>query len=186
VLAAPLFPAASGWMVDAVGQVQRAIDPDAVEPVDAAEPVDQPADAVGVPAQCRDLYDNAMWAALRFTDGAELTSSADAPVFDAPALVEALAPQVSLTCRWTSDAGTVSTTIATVPTDAGAIAAAALPSDGFACAAEADRMLCTRTEGDILETLEAGGGVWLSTSQDAWHPTSYAARVADAVWSAAD
>ncbi|MFS0868251.1 hypothetical protein AB3M83_13065 [Microbacterium sp. 179-B 1A2 NHS] len=188
VLAAPVFPAATGWVAGAVGQVQRAIDPDAAAPVDAAEPADAPADSgdTGLPTQCRDLYDNAMWATLRFTEGAELTASVDAPGFDAPALVEALSPQVMMTCRWTSDAGTVSTTIATVPTDAGAIAAASLPSSGFECAAHAGRMLCTRTDGELLETLEAAAGIWVSTSQDAWHPTAYAARVADGVWASAD
>ena len=69
-----------------------------------------------------------------------------------------------------------------VPTDAGAIAAAALPGAGFACEADGDRTRCTRTDGDLVETIEAGGGLWLSTSEQAWHPAEYVRRTGDRVW----
>ena len=74
----------------------------------------------------------------------------------------------------------MTTTLAAVPTDAGAIAAAALPGTGFECADVAERTRCTRIDGDLTETIEAGGGLWLSTSESAWHPSGYASRTADA------
>ena len=65
---------------------------------------------------------------------------------------------------------------------AGAIAAAALPAAGFACEAREDRTRCTRTDGDVVETIEAGGGLWLSTSETGWHPAGYADATAARVW----
>lgn len=181
VVALPMFPAASGWFTAAYAEVQRFVDPDAV-PVAQPEPSVSPLDEGGSLDECRDLYDDAMWASLTWTTGSEMTASAEAPVTSAAALVQALQPEVAMTCVWTSDEGSVSTTVAAVPTDAGAIAAAALPTVGFACDVHDDRMLCTRTDGQLLETIEAGSGLWVSTSQDAWHPSAYASRVAASVW----
>ncbi|CAL4860867.1 hypothetical protein [Microbacterium sp. MM2322] len=172
VLAAPMFPAATQWIAQAGGSAQRAGDPD--DPAATA-------DATSTPLQCRDLYNEAAWAGLRWTDGAELTPSMDPPVTSAADFVTALDPDVTVTCRWTSDKGEISTTVATVPTDAGAIAAASLPGQGFECV-EDDRIRCTRTAKDLIETIEAGGGLWVSTSQEKWHPKRYADGVAASVW----
>ncbi|THE06913.1 hypothetical protein [Microbacterium oleivorans] len=177
VLAAPMFPAATQWLTQTGGTAQRAIDPDAPSPAPQASP-----DATAAPPTCRDLYNEASWAALRVTDGAKVAASTDPPVSSATAVVAALEPSVALTCLWTSDKGRISTTVATVPTDAGAIAAAALPGKGFECGEADGRVRCTRADGKLVETIEAGGGRWLSTSQQAWHPEQYAARVAEAVW----
>lgn len=174
VLAAPMFPAATGWISGGAGTAQRAGEPDSAS------------DAAAAPLGCRDLYDQASWALLSTTEGSEVTATTDAPVSTAADLVAALEPSVTLTCTWTSDAGEISTTVASVPTDAGAIAAASLPGGGFACADADGRTLCTRTDGDLIETIEAGGGLWLSTSQESWHPQGYAEGVADAVWSRED
>ncbi|MFT4052168.1 MAG: hypothetical protein QM677_07970 [Microbacterium sp.] len=175
-LASPLLPTSIAWL-------KTAVDPSATGSTGATSvATDEETTAEGLPAECSDLYDDALWAALRFADGAELTSSQDAPVTTASALVTALKPQVLLTCSWDSDAGTVSTTLATVPPDAGAIAEAALPGAGFACEDESDRTRCTRTDGDLVETIEAGDGLWVSTSEDAWHPGRLASAVAERVW----
>ena len=172
VLAAPMFPAATGWISAATGASPRAGDADA--------------DAGAAPLGCRDLYDQASWALLSTTDGSEVAASTDAPVSTATDLVAALEPSVTLTCTWRSDAGEISTTVATVPTDAGAIAAASLPDVGFDCAEDEGRTRCARTDSDLIETIEAGAGLWLSTSQQTWHPQGYAEGVADAVWSLED
>ena len=169
VLAVPMFPAASRWISEAAGVPQ---------PTASAA-------ATSATVGCRDLYNEAAWAGLRWTEGAEMVASTDAPVSTASDLVAALEPQVLVTCTWTSGRGEISTTVATVPPDAGAIATAALPPLGFECAPEGDRVRCSRTEGDLLETIEAGGGQWVSTSQQAWHPTQYADGVAAAYWSRA-
>ncbi|MBN9177704.1 MAG: hypothetical protein J0I43_10100 [Microbacterium sp.] len=171
-LALPLIPASVAWVGDTVNRPTSP--PDAGDTgVDAA---------TGVPTECAGLYDSALWATMRFTSGAVLTPSVDAPVSTATSLVAALQPQVRFTCAWHADAGTVSTTLAAVPTDAGAIAAAALPGAGFECETDGDRTRCTRTDGDLTETIEAGGGLWLSTSEQAWHPAEYVRRTGDRVW----
>lgn len=134
------------------------------------------------PGRCRDLYSEPLWAALQYTPGASLETSADAPVSSAGALVEALAPTVRFTCTWRADAGSISTTVGEVGTDAGSIAASALPAQGFSCTENGTRTFCSRTDGELIETIEAGDGRWVSTSQQTWHPERYAGRVGDAVF----
>ncbi|MEH3088982.1 MAG: hypothetical protein PGN24_05020 [Microbacterium arborescens] len=139
-------------------------------------------ETVDGPTQCRDLYSDPLWASLQYAPGSELASSDDAPVSTASDLVAALAPTVRFTCTWTSTAGSISTTVADVGTDAGSIAASALPAVGFSCSENGERTLCSRSEGELIETIEAGGGHWVSTSQDGWHPERYASRVGDPVF----
>lgn len=174
LLALPLLPATLTWVGDAVNQPASTSDPVAAGDDQAAG---------GAPTECPQLYDTALWATMRFTEGAVLTPSKDAPTTTATALVSALQPQVSLTCSWHADQGSVSTTLATVPPDAGAIATAALPAAGFGCEERDGRTRCTRTDGDLTETIETGDGLWLSTSESGWHPAEYVTRTADRVWS---
>ncbi|WP_405371609.1 MULTISPECIES: hypothetical protein [unclassified Microbacterium] len=187
IVAAPLFPAATGWFANAYREVQLTIDPDSVPPRPEpapAEAEDPEVEQGGPPTECRDLYDQTLWTSLSASTGSEMVSSQDAPASSATALIDALQPSVAMTCAWTADEGSLSTTVAAVPTDAGAIAAAVLPEAGFSCDDSTGRVLCTRTDGDLIETIETGGGVWVSTSQQAWHPSSYASRVAEDVWAA--
>lgn len=175
-LALPLIPASMTWFGTTVDTAQGTSQtPPTSAPVAAGE-------EGALPTECPALYDEALWATMRFTRGAVLTPSKDAPVTTATALVSALSPDVQLTCFWHADAGTVSTTLATVPPDAGAIAAAALPGSGFTCESVDERTRCTRTDGDLTETIEAGGGLWLSTSESAWHPAGYVSRTGDRIW----
>jgi hypothetical protein len=174
-LAIPMIPASVSWLAEAAGR------PSTSTP--AAEATGKAASVDGAPTRCADLYDEALDAALTFAPGAAgLTTSSDAPTTTASQLVDALRPQVVFTCVWRADAGTVTTTLATVPADAGPIAAAALPSAGFTCSSQAERTRCTRTEGELTETIEAGGGRWLSTSETGWHPSDYVTRIAKRVW----
>lgn len=169
-LAVPLLPASVSWIGDTV---DRPTSPPTVAAPDADS---------GMPTECDDLYGEALWASLRFSEGAILTPSVDAPTTTATALVDALQPQVQLTCAWYADAGTVTTTVATVATDAGAIAASALPASGFTCETREDRTRCTRTDGELTETIESGGGLWVSSSETGWHPAGLMDRVSDRVW----
>ncbi|WP_431801787.1 hypothetical protein [Microbacterium sp. bgisy203] len=171
-LALPMLPASIAWL----GTAGR--DDATTAPAASGEGKD----AGGPPTECSQLYDDALWATLRTADGSNLTPSTDPPVTTATALVTALQPQVTLTCTWHADAGTVSTTFASVPPDAGAIAAAALPGAGFGCETTETRTTCTRSDGDLIETIEAGGGLWLSTSESGWHPSEYVDRTGKRVW----
>ena len=143
-LALPLIPASMTWFGTTV---------DTAQGTSQTAPTSAPVAAGeegALPTECPALYDEALWATMRFTRGAVLTPSKDAPVTTATALVSALSPDVQLTCFWHADAGTVSTTLATVPPDAGAIAAAALPGSGFTCESVDER---TRSKTSINELL---------------------------------
>ncbi|WP_295576542.1 hypothetical protein [uncultured Microbacterium sp.] len=170
VLALPMLPASLAWLGEQVNG-----------PVSEPQAGDEPGDD-DLPAECRDLYSQPLWATLVWAPDAVLTPSRDLPSTSAAGLIDALAPTVRMTCTWTSAEGEISTTLAEVATDAGAIAATALPTAGFTCAAIDGRTRCTRTDGELIETIEAGGGLWLSTSQTSWQPADYPGRVAEAVW----
>ena len=135
------------------------------------------------PSECRDLYDYELWKSLVRTDEALLTPSTDVPLtVAAGGLVDALAPRVQLTCTWTSTEGTISTSLATVPTDAGSIAGSALPALGYECTAVAERTRCVLEVDGRSETIDMAGDVWVSSVQDAWQPSGYADAVASRVW----
>ncbi|MCR2802219.1 hypothetical protein QNO21_01625 [Microbacterium sp. zg-Y818] len=135
------------------------------------------------PADCRRLYSDALWAGLSWEPGSDLVEDRSGPAVTAGDLVDSVAPEVRFTCTWTSETGTIVTTLADAGTDAGELAQSMLPGLGYGCATVTDdRMRCTRAEGDVFETLELGDGRWLSTVETAWHPERYASRVAEAVW----
>lgn len=171
-LALPLMPATLGW-------VGGAVDGSLAEPAATSDPVA----ADGTPTTCRGLYDDALWATLSLAPDAILTPDTAPPVTTATTLATALAPQVRMTCTWHGAGGaSISTTVADVGTDAGAIAAASLPGEGFGCSEENGRVHCEKTAGDALETLDLGGGLWLSSTLTAWQPERYSPRVASLVW----
>jgi len=180
ILAVPLIPASVSWVGEAV-QAPGAKPAAGISDNPGSTAGTGSAEPTGLPTECAQLYDEAIWAALKFTP-ATLSPSKDAPTTTATQLVAALNPQVAFTCSWRADAGTVTTTLATVPADAGPIAAAALPGAGFTCTSEGERTRCARTDGALTETIEAGAGLWLSTSENGWHPSDYVARTAKRVW----
>ena len=160
-LALPLIPASMTWFGTTV---------DTAQGTSQTAPTSAPVAAGeegALPTECPALYDEALWATMRFTRGAVLTPSKDAPVTTATALVSALSPDVQLTCFWHADAGTVSTTLATVPPDAGAIAAAALPGSGFTCESVDERTRCTRTDGELIALF---GDKWKLAFIEKEHP----------------
>lgn len=168
-LALPLLPATVDWVAQQAGEPSGAAGVD-----DELAPTE--------PTECRELYVDALWSALVWAPGSELAPSIDPPTTTATDVVEALGPEVRMTCSWTSDNGEIHTTVAAVATDAGAIATSALPSLGFDCAGRDGRVRCTREDGDLVETIETGGGLWLSTSQTGWYPSDYTRRTADRVF----
>lgn len=170
-LALPMVPAAFGW-------VGSAVDGSLAAPIRSAAPA-----ASGAPTTCRGLYNDALWATLSLAPQAVLTPGATPPVTTATTLATALAPRVRVTCTWHGQGGaSISTTVADVATDAGAIAAASLPGEGFGCTDQGTRVRCEKTAGDVVETIELGGGRWLSSTLTAWQPAQYSERVAAAVW----
>jgi hypothetical protein len=174
-IAAPLVPASVTFVGQQLGQQGN---PPTSEP--AAGAGDEAAG--GLPAECRDLYGDALRGTLMRTADAVLTPSTEPPASSARGLVDALAPRVTYTCDWTSAEGTLSTTLATVPADAGAIAETALPALGFTCERVATRTRCVLKTDGRVETIETAGGLWVSSVEDGWHPSSYVDGIAETVW----
>lgn len=166
-LAIPMVPVVTDW---------------AVQTLSGSKPSSERAGDDDGPVECRDLYVAPLWASLTWASGSELTRPAEVTATSAAALLEAAQPTVRFTCAWSSDAGTVSTTVAEVDQDAAAVAVAGMPALGFTCAEVGTRTRCARAEGEVVETVETGGGLLVASVETAWHPTQYAARVADRVW----
>lgn len=178
VLALPMIPHAGGWIASGLGTLTGTKGAETPAPEDR----DVAPTPAGATRECRDLYPDVLWTTLRIAEGSELTASVDPPTLSATALVEALAPAPTATCAWRSNEGAITTTVATAPPDAAAIAEPALAAAGFACAAVDGRVRCTREAEGVVETLETGGGLWLSSVEEGWHPAGYAARTAERVW----
>lgn len=172
-IAAPLVPGLVGFVGGQLGG-----------PTSGPVADDAGAEAAGPPTECRELYDTSVWRSLVWSDDSILTPSTDAPATMAPALVDALAPAVRLTCGWTGPEGSVSTTLADVPADAGAIARTALSVQGYTCEERERRTRCVREDGDDRETIDIVGGLWVSTLESGWRPAGYVDVVADRVWGA--
>lgn len=194
-LALPMMPVAVQWAGDALrGPTSRP----AAEATPPAGSADQPlgtgrGHAAASPsasptpspdaASCRSLYTAAQWAELTVRTGGDPAEDTSAPALAAPTVVTALHPTVRMTCTWAATTtGRITTTVADVDAEAGAIARAALAAQGFACGGFGDGMRCTRTDGAVVEDVVVRDGVWLSSVLDNWRPTLYTERIADQLW----
>jgi hypothetical protein len=176
-LAQPMLPVSVAWM----GDMLRA----STTPPVAAPAPDSIATLATMPddIDCRALYPDSLWAELTWTPNVLLSQGDSAPATAVTALTDALAPAVRITCSWRSDGGrTITSTLAQVAGDAGAIADASLRGQGFACLTDAEAVVCSRTSGAVLEEHTIRGGLWLSSVESAWHPDAYGARLATHVW----
>lgn len=175
-LSLPMVPVAGSW----VAMMARSAYTNITAPPEVASgDVAPAADA----ADCRDLYPDGLWAELTWKADVQLAQSQAPPATAVTTLVEALAPTVRLTCVWTySGAGSIATTLSTVPPKAAALAEAALRGQGFACAADDGGLRCSRTTGDVLEEHEVRGELWLSSVETGWQPDDYSSRLASNLW----
>jgi hypothetical protein len=171
-LSMPMVPVTVAWAGD---MLRNATTPEA-DP----SPGDTPARraATGIALDCRAIYTDALWNELTWTGGAILDQSFDAPATTVTALTEVLAPEVRLTCAWTTDDGaSVASTLAVVGVDGPTLAEAALRGQGFACAIGETGLRCTRADGDAVETHVFRDGLWLANAERSWHPEGYASGV---------
>ena len=176
-LAQPMLPVSVAWVGD---MLRAASTPPKILPV--AESVATRALAPG-DIDCRALYPDRLWAELTWTPDVLLSQDAAPPATAVTTLTDALTPSVRISCHWRTDDGrTIVSTLAGVASDAGQIADASLRSQGFACASDADAVVCTRTAGNVLEEHTIRGGLWLSSVERAWHPEAYGARLSAHVW----
>ena len=172
-----MLPVSVAWVGD---MLRAASTPPKILPV--AESVATRALAPG-DIDCRALYPDRLWAELTWTPDVLLSQDAAPPATAVTTLTDALTPSVRISCHWRTDDGrTIVSTLAGVASDAGQIADASLRSQGFACASDADAVVCTRTAGNVLEEHTIRGGLWLSSVERAWHPEAYGARLSAHVW----
>lgn len=136
----------------------------------------------GEPRACRDLYTTALWGSIDLAASDDVRESQDEPASSIPEIVTELAPTVRFTCDWSSPGGTITTTYADAAADTARLLQGALDDTDFACEELGERLRCTRSDGDVIETIEVGDGRWLSSMQTGWQPTGYAGVTGNAVW----
>lgn len=174
-LSQPILPATAAWMGDALRNATTHTAP-------TPEASRTPGFVSAVTSDCRALYPDDLWSELTWTRGVLLSQTTAAPATSAQAIVEALTPEVRVSCTWTADGGmSISTTVAAVSAEAAPIAEAAFIGAGFTCDSAAG-LQCTRTEGSVLEEHILRDGLWISSVETAWHPEDYDARIATHLW----
>ncbi|GAA2986306.1 hypothetical protein JOD63_002294 [Microbacterium terrae] len=173
-LALPGIPAVVEWTGDTLRRGTAAEAREA-EPTPAQLATDGRLD-------CRELYPSDLWSRMLLARDAQLKQDLSAPATAATGLVDALTPEVRVSCRWTGDSGTVATTLAFVETDAAALADPALRGQGFDCSSVDDTLTCVRTEAGVLEEHVVRGHLWLATTESTWHPEDYTERLRTYVW----
>ncbi|QKJ18460.1 hypothetical protein [Microbacterium hominis] len=175
-LAVPMVPVVITWAGDTLrGATERAQRETEVQP--AVQAIDDGA------IDCRSLYPDGLWSELLWTPGILLTQNAAPPATVEAALVDALAPEVIVTCAWVrTEPGSVITTLARVDADARPIAEAALRADGFACAADGEALRCGRERGRAAEEHVFRDDLWLANVGTAWMPEDYTARLEKTLW----
>lgn len=169
-LSLPMVPVAAAWL----GQTARTA---LTQPlVVIAAPVEK-ADVSAI-LDCHDLYPEGVWAELLWRGDGLLAQATAAPVSAATTVVEALAPDVRLSCSWTyPDGSIIVSTLAVVGKDAAAIAQAGFESAGFTCESDAAGLRCDRSSGAGSEDHVLRDGLWLSSTVTGWHPDDYATRL---------
>ncbi|MDY0910308.1 hypothetical protein [Microbacterium sp. CFBP9034] len=171
-LALPMVPVTITWAGDTL---RNATSPRPVAPV-----ADTPARLALEDADidCRALYSDSLWNELTWRGRTILDQTYDPPATAVTSLTEVLAPEVRLTCAWTDRAdGAIVTTLAVVGSDAPALAEAALRGQGFACEVTDAVLRCARTQEGTVEDHVVREGLWLSSSERAWHLEDYGRRL---------
>lgn len=131
------------------------------------------------PAQdCRSLYTQPMWSTLVWSPGA-LLSQVRTPPVSTPEAVAVAQPAVVTTCHWRGAGdSSISTTVSTVPPEAGPAIQATLSGQGFACRVDAATIHCERTSGVVHEVHDLRGDRWVSSTLTGWEPDGYTGVVA--------
>ena len=174
-LAVPMVPHAVSWVGDMAYNATH-LPPPAVEEGTAQS------FATVEGSDCRALYPDDLWSELVWTPKVLLSQTAAAPAGVDQALMDAVRPDVRVTCTWTTGGGrSISTTLSAVGADTATTAKASLTAAGYRCD-EAAGLRCTRTDGSVMTESMLRDGLWITTVETAWHPADYSARVATHVW----
>ncbi|MCC2033624.1 hypothetical protein [Microbacterium allomyrinae] len=171
-LSLPMIPVTVAWLGDSLRR--------STEPQPAVAPSETPAQLAiaGGAIDCRTLYPDELWNELVWNRAALLNQTVTAPVTEVTSLTDALAPEVLVTCQWRLETGgSIVTTLSRVGDDAVGIADAALRGQGFACESNDAQVVCTRTQGSVVEEHSFRDGMWLASVETEWHPDGYGARL---------
>ncbi|WP_438353818.1 hypothetical protein [Microbacterium sp. CJ88] len=175
VLATPMVPVAAAWVGVSFHNATNM--PPPTTPVGTADRF-----ASTMSSDCRSLYADSLWSELTWTPRVLLSQTLAAPATAETSLTQALAPTVRVTCTWRGQRdASISTTVASVGPDAGAVAQAALTASGFTCSASGWTQ-CTRTQGEVVEEHVVRGGLWISSVETSWHPDHYSGRMMSRLW----
>lgn len=176
-LSLPIIPVTVAWLGDALRNATTAQQTPVTE-----ETAAELAAAAGS-VDCRTLYPDDLWNELTWRAGSLLSQTTAAPATEVTALTDALSPQVLVTCDWRGDGGRrIASTLSRVSTEARTFADAALRGQGFSCEGGDESLVCTRTQGDVVEEHALRGDLWLASSQTGWHPDDYGARLERNIW----
>lgn len=174
-LSQPMIPVTVAWVGDTLRNATTLTVP---EPA-ASRPA---AFESAATSDCRALYPDGLWAELTWTPDALLSQNVSPPATTVEAIVEALAPEVRVTCTWRAPGDrTISTTVAAVSPEVAPIAEAAFVGAGFACDTS-QGLTCSRKRGGVVEEQFFRDGMWISSVETAWSPKGYGARIAAHVW----
>lgn len=176
-LALPMGPVLVQWSGD---MLRNATTPAPVETpgIIPAERAAEPGDF-----DCRELYPDPLWSELTWYGAAVLSQSRSAPATDVPELVDALQPDVRVSCGWRlDDDRQIVTTLAVVGADATLVADPALRGQGFSCETNESAVRCQRERERVVESVTVRDGLWLSSVESGWHPESYTDRLSRYVW----
>lgn len=181
-LAIPMLPTVAAWSGDTL---RAAVSAPTAAPAESKRPSVLETVASGEDLDCRRFYPADLWTELTWSPRTMLLQDRTAPATSAVALTEALAPRVSVTCRWTFHTGAaISTTLAQVAEGSGAVAEATLQADGFSCAPQGAALACTRDRAGVREEHAFAGDLWLSSVESGSVPEEYGSRLLAATWPA--
>lgn len=175
-LAVPAVPGTVGFVGDTLRSATST--PQAA----AGGPVSAVALDIATDLDCRDVYPPQLWGELAWTPDSLLSQTHAAPPTSVTALVDALQPDVRVSCAWRAPRGTIVTTLSVVGADAATVADAALRGSGFFCEPFGAGVSCRRSAGGVVEEQVVRDGLWLASVETGWIPEEYGPRLAGFLW----
>ncbi|WP_106816538.1 hypothetical protein [Microbacterium timonense] len=175
-LSLPMVPVTIAW----IGDTLRSATAPAPAATRAATPAQAAADGRAV--DCRTMYPDDLWNELTWRPGSLLSQSGAPPATSAASFADAAAARVVVTCTWRFEAGGIVSTLSRVDAEASSIAEAALSGAGFTCRADGAQLVCTRTQGAVMEEHTFRDGLWLVSVETDWQPEDYGSRLDRGVW----
>lgn len=179
-LAVPALPGVSEWVSETLQSATAADEP---EPEVVIIRDDESGATRTVPAECRGLYPDSLWALLESTADASLIEGDDALAGQSAALAGRLSAEPVLACEWAvPDGPSVGTRIWQVDSAAAEMAEPIFRDAGFVCSVTGQNLVCERTGDGVTYQHEIRDGLWVVDVYRGWTPPGYYESVAESVW----